>query len=313
MKPIIKIILILNLTILAVLVFAYPHLMVSPGKLIEAHKTLETDCFTCHTTFLGASAEKCITCHKVADIGILTTKGMPKLTTKPTINFHQKLTAQDCITCHSDHDGVALYRNKHKFSHALLDTASRTQCNACHQKPKDEKHRQVSDTCSQCHSSEKWKPATFDHKLLEKAELEQCTNCHKAKVPTDKLHQQVSAKCGQCHSTEKWKPARFDHDKWFIFDDEHERCTTCHRIPDTKTPDYKQYTCYFCHEHTPSKIKEKHLKEGIREYENCVACHRSADEDDAKRAWKSLQKGTPYQFSNPVGNVDNKKKKKHDD
>jgi len=313
MRPTVKLILILNLVILAVLVFAYPHLMVSPGKLIDAHKVSETDCFACHDVLFGASSEKCITCHKVADIGLLTTKGMPQLNKKSNVAFHQKLLGQDCVACHSDHEGVAIYRKKHKFSHQLLDTASREQCVACHRKPEDEKHREVSDVCTQCHSSEKWKPATFDHKLLKKVELEQCTKCHKSKMPTDKLHQQTSGKCGQCHSTEKWKPATFEHGKWFVFDEDHERCTTCHRTPSYKTPNYKEYTCYFCHEHTPWKIKEEHLEEGIHDFENCVLCHRSGDEDEAKRAWKSIQRGTPYLFSPSFDKTNKKRKKKHDD
>ncbi|MCW9035416.1 MAG: class III cytochrome C family protein [Alphaproteobacteria bacterium] len=308
MRPIIKVILALNLTALAVLVFIYPHLMVSPGKLIEDHRTSETNCFACHDVLFGASSEKCITCHKVADIGLLTTKGAPKPNKKPNVAFHQKLLGQDCVACHSDHEGVAVYRTKHKFSHKLLDISSREQCVACHQKPKDAKHRQASDKCTQCHSSEKWKPAIFDHKLLKKTELEKCVSCHKGKVPTDKLHRQVSDKCGQCHSTEKWKPASFDHAKFFVFDEHHERCTTCH-----KTPNYKEYTCYSCHEHTPWKIKEEHLEEGIRDYENCVSCHRSADEDEAKRAWKSLKRGAPYQFVPSFDKKYKKRKKKHDD
>ena len=47
------------------------------------------------------------------------------------------------------------------------------------------------------------------------------------------------------------------------------------------------YTCYGCHEHSRSKIREEHLEEGIRDYENCVECHRSGDEDEAKRIWRS--------------------------
>ena len=58
---------------LAVLVFIYPNLMVGPGKLIPGHKQLETDCFACHAPFKGADSELCISCHKPAEIGRLTT------------------------------------------------------------------------------------------------------------------------------------------------------------------------------------------------------------------------------------------------
>jgi hypothetical protein len=74
MSRIVKIILAANLIALAILVFVYPQLMVAPGKLIPGHKQLEADCFACHTPLLGASSELCISCHKPADIGRLTTR-----------------------------------------------------------------------------------------------------------------------------------------------------------------------------------------------------------------------------------------------
>lgn len=50
--------------------------------------------------------------------------------------------------------------------------------------------------------------------------------------------------------------------------------------------DYTSYTCYGCHEHSRSNIKEEHVEEGIYEYENCVECHLSGDEDEAEYLWK---------------------------
>jgi len=47
--------------------------------------------------------------------------------------------------------------------------------------------------------------------------------------------------------------------------------------------DFKRYTCYGCHEHTPANVRAEHEKEGIRDFENCVECHRSADEEPVKR------------------------------
>jgi hypothetical protein len=71
-------------------------------------------------------------------------------------------------------------------------------------------------------------------------------------------------------------PATFDHNKYFVLDRDHNtRCVTCH-----VRNNYKNYTCYGCHEHSPSNIRREHIKEGIRDFNNCVKCHRSADEDD---------------------------------
>ena len=48
-------------------------------------------------------------------------------------------------------------------------------------------------------------------------------------------------------------------------------CITCHT-----GNDYSWYSCYGCHEHTPSNIRSKREKEGIGDLQNCVKCHRNA-------------------------------------
>jgi hypothetical protein len=116
----------------------------------------------------------------------------------------------------------------------------------------------------------------FDHALLAADSRKECQACHKA--PTDALHRQISGNCSQCHSQDKWTPATFDHDKLFQLDRDHNvKCATCHT-----GNDYTRYTCYGCHEHTTDNIRRKHIKEGIRDYRNCVECHRNADEHDIR-------------------------------
>lgn len=230
MSRLLRAILAINLLALAVLTFAYPHLMVGPGKLIVGHRQLDADCFACHTSFTGASSNKCVECHKPADIGRLTTKGA--LVTRPatTAPFHQELVSQDCVSCHSDHAGVKRYKLHGNFNHALLKKETVSQCQACH------------------------------------------------KSPTDALHRQITGNCSQCHTQQKWTPASFEHDKFFALDRDHNAsCVTCH-----VRNDYGRYTCYGCHEHTPDNVRREHVKEGIRDFANCVECHRSGDEHDIK-------------------------------
>jgi hypothetical protein len=235
MKTWLKWVLAANLTVLAILAFVYPHLMVGPGKLIPGHHKLEADCFACHASFTGASSERCTTCHKPEDIGRLTSLGQPIQKPLTATPFHQKLIKQDCVACHSDHAGVKRYRVTGQFNHALLQPASRKECQSCH------------------------------------------------KAPTDSLHQQITANCSQCHTADKWLPATFDHDKYFVLDRDHNaKCVTCH-----VRNDYSRYTCYGCHEHTPEKIRREHVEEGIRDYKNCVECHRSADEHDIRMPGRS--------------------------
>lgn len=230
MSRLLKIILVVNLVVLAVLAFTYPHLMISPGKVIPGHQKLDADCFACHAPFTGVTADRCATCHKPADIGRVTTTGAPIAKPLTSTPFHQKLVKQDCVACHSDHSGVKRFRETGQFKHNLLQADAVKQCQSCH------------------------------------------------KSPTDSLHKQITGNCSQCHSQEKWTPATFDHDKYFVLDKDHNaKCVTCH-----VRNDYSTYTCYGCHEHTPDKIRREHIEEGIRDFKDCVECHRSADEDDIR-------------------------------
>lgn len=230
MSKILKIVLAANLMALAILAFVYPHLMVGPGKLIPGHGQLEADCFACHSPFFGVASERCTICHKPEAIGKLTTFG--KMIQKPLAStpFHQKLLKQDCLACHSDHAGVKRFRLEGRFDHALLQAEARKECQSCH------------------------------------------------KSPVDSLHQQILGNCSQCHSQQKWVPATFDHDKYFALDRDHNvKCATCHL-----RNDYSNYTCYGCHEHTQEKIRREHIEEGIRDFRNCVECHKNADEHDIR-------------------------------
>lgn len=230
MKTGLKIVLAINLAILAVLAFVYPHLMVGPGKLIPGHREIDTDCFGCHAPFQGASSDRCTTCHKPDEIGRITTKGQPVTKPLTTVPFHQKLAERDCVACHSDHAGVKRFRMQGRFKHDLLQKTTREQCHTCH------------------------------------------------KAPADELHRQISGNCGQCHTQERWTPANFDHDKYFVLDRDHNvKCATCH-----VRNDYSRYTCYGCHEHSPERIRREHIEEGIRDFSNCVECHRSSSEHEGR-------------------------------
>ncbi len=226
-RPWILIIVAANLIGIVALAFLYPHLMVSPGPLMPAHATLATDCFACHAPFSGASTDRCVACHAVADIGVRSTTGVVLARTGPAARtpFHQQLIAQDCLACHGDHQGSAIGQStRTSFSHALLQTATQANCATCHV------------------------------------------------APAGPLHRNLTTGCAQCHGTRRWTPATFDHARLFLLDRDHDApCATCHLNNDTS-----RYTCFGCHEHQPDRITAKHQREGIRDVQNCVACHRSA-------------------------------------
>jgi hypothetical protein len=278
------ILIVTNLLVLVALTFIYPQLMVSPGPLVPAHENLATDCFACHSPLRGASAELCIVCHTLTDIGIRSTKGVAIKalsaisSRKMKMSFHQELTEQNCMACHSDHVGPKLTQiNRKRFSHGLLRAEMRTNCNSCHAAPSNEMHRNLSISCAKCHKADAWKPASFDHASLPSNELDKCEKCHKA--PTNAQHRRVLGNCIKCHSIKAWKPATFKHDKFFVLDGDHNAsCATCH-VDD----DHSKYTCYGCHEHTPANVRNKHNEEGIQNVNNCVKCHRSAEGESEGR------------------------------
>jgi len=286
MSRLVKNILWLNMAVIAVLTFVYADLMISPGHVIAGHKDIQGDCFACHTLFVGATDSKCVKCHKVKDIGIRTTRGavMLKDMGKVPVAFHQKLSEQECVACHSDHAGIAIYRARFKFSHALLDGETRKDCVACHAKPQDKIHEKASIKCSQCHTDEKWKPATFKHELLSAADLAQCTSCHQASAPKDKLHETSSKKCGLCHLTDTWKPVDFKHEK--LPKAELEQCASCHKKPTDKLHKSASEKCGQCHvteKWKPATFKHEALSRA--ELRQCVNCHANkAPSDERHRA-----------------------------
>jgi Class III cytochrome C family len=276
-----------NLAVIIGLIFAYPHLMVSPGALAKGHAELATDCFACHAPLRGAAADRCITCHTVSSIGLTTTKGTVITRTKPTaISFHQELSEQNCMACHSDHAGPKLTHHQRKpFSHDLLRMATRERCDSCHTAPATAVHRNLNMGCTTCHTSQAWKPATFDHASLPPAKRNQCESCHKA--PGDALHRQITGNCVLCHRVSAWKPSSFNHDQYFRLDKDHNAaCVTCHT-----DNNFSAYTCYGCHEHTRANVLAKHRKEGInKSLDNCVRCHRSAEGDNEREGEREGQR-----------------------
>jgi hypothetical protein len=208
-----------NALALVALAFVYPHLMVGPGALAAGHADLATDCFACHAPFQGASAELCIACHTVANIGAKQ-GGAPGRTKAPV---HRDLLSQDCMACHTDHAAPRLARGSRRpFAHDLLAPATATQCAACHKPPDLASHRDLGTACATCHRTTGWKPASFDHDkyfVLDRHHNTSCVTCH-----TEPDRHRTT--CYGCHEHRPEKIRR-EHLEEGISDVSH--CATCHR------------------------------------------------------------------------------------
>ncbi len=269
-----KIIFIIITLIVIIFTIKFPHELLSPGNLYQAHSDLENNCFACHKVFSGTPNEKCISCHKPSEIGLKKDKNGKFIKDNDKILFHKNIENQSCISCHSDHKGLKMIRSSIKFEHSLLPEIYRNKCVSCHSQPKNELHNRVSNSCVGCHSTIGWKSKIgFNHELIEKTSKDKCISCHK--IPNDDFHSKITDNCTSCHGFNKWKPSTFNHNLSFQLDENHNTdCKVCHT-----TNNLKEYTCFGCHEHSVTSIREEHLEEGITNFTNCVKCHKNGSEE----------------------------------
>lgn len=171
-----------NLIVLITLVFVYPELMISPGRLPVVHSEPSVACADCHLPFRGAVAGKCITCHAPAKIGVTTSRGEPLPRAGLHSGFHQALNTTDCLACHTGHAAPRLsHLTGPRFSHDLLRAEVRPRCATCHAPPANALHRGVQGQCAACHTTRGWTPATFDHQRyfpLSGPHNVRCATCH---------------------------------------------------------------------------------------------------------------------------------------
>lgn len=142
-------------------------------------------------------------------------------------------------------------------------------------------HAAFEDACAQCHVP--WRGIS----------AERCEECHtgiaEQRLSGSGLHGTWgdTARCTGCHTEHEGRSASLtsirmaDVERFHTFPLDHgeegvQACAVCHEQT------FTTYTCYNCHEHEPAEIREEHLDEGIREFENCVECHPTGLEDEAE-------------------------------
>jgi hypothetical protein len=201
--------------------------MLSPGHLLEGHADIQGACFRCHSAFRGVETARCITCHRLEEIGLRTVGGVA-VAGNERVPFHQSLTEGSCVSCHTDHAGPNSDGTLGEFEHGLLLASAVAACADCHegQRPGDAIHTSVKGGCTPCHQTQAWKPATFDHEpwfRFDRHHPEECGTCHTTAGDL------TAYTCYGCHAHTPRK-IRSEHMEEGIRD--FEACERCHRSGD---------------------------------------------------------------------------------
>jgi hypothetical protein len=215
-------------------------------------------CENCHinNVFKGTPTG-CYSCHKKDDI-------------------HKGHYGTNCAACHTTAGWLPANVDHNLFSFKLtgkhitvacegchingLFKGTPSGCYSCHQKDDNHKGRFGKD-CGACHSTNGWKPATFDHNLsgfpLTGAHTAlNCTQCHASgnfgglSPSCAACHAEPSVHAGmfgtdcvQCHNTSNWN-ASFNHPGGCdgnCANHAGASCRTCHPV------NYSTATCTACH------------------------------------------------------------------
>lgn len=260
-----------------------PGVMVQPGRLLPDHQDLRNQCLACHEAGRGVTRAKCVLCHKPEGIGLATAAGRALEVPRPAVQgLHQRGRELECSLCHAEHAGRLDGGAAARFTHERLPSGLAQDCLACHdgQQPADGLHQAARMACGDCHGLEAWQPARFDHGLLDDSAAT-CLTCHLQDRPRDELHGKLepSADCRPCHRSRAWTPADYDHERFFRFDGNHPaHCADCH----APGSGYRSYSCTGCHAHSAARLASEHREEGIRDWRDCVRCHRSGDEEEGR-------------------------------
>ncbi|MCB9014463.1 MAG: cytochrome C [Lentimicrobiaceae bacterium] len=298
---------------------------ISPGDLAEVHAHLEgmSNCTKCHSLGAQVSDEKCLACH---------TELKARIDQKKGYHSSPKLYKKTCTICHSDHHGRKfdiLHFDITKFDHNLtgyklegahaqkeckdchkaeniVDPAIKkkkktylgldTQCLSCHA---DYHQKTLSGNCADCHTNEKFKPASrFNHSkskfpLKGQHKTVECVKCHELKTLNGKAFQNFTGlkfkncvdchadphqnkfgqNCVECHSEESFRTIksidRFDHSKTrFNLNGRHANltCAKCHK--GSYTNPIKHSRCSDCHAdyHNGEMISQNQTPD-------CKECH----------------------------------------
>jgi hypothetical protein len=254
---------------------------ISPGPLASVHSHLEglSNCTKCHELGDKVTNAKCLSCHTELKARIDQNKG-----------YHSSVAVRgkNCVTCHSDHHGVAfqiIRFNKETFDHRLAGY--------------DLQGAHAMKACKDCHKPEfiankAVKSKKFTYLGLNTA----CLSCH-----ADYHQNTMSPTCTNCHNPYEFKPATlFSHSKTrFILNGQHQQvvCIKCHPVITKNGAQFQQFAgiqyqvCASCHA-DPHQNKFG---------QNCSQCHSEASFHTIKGIANFDHSKTDFPLENKHRNV----------
>ncbi len=170
-------------------------------------------------------------------------------------DVHQSKLGPWCSACHTPKSWTVL---DYTLAHAnttfpLLGAHARLDCGACHFTEIEGEFSLLQSECFSCHEQEYFSVQSPNHAQAG-----------------------FSKQCENCHSFYAWQPAEFEHDSFFpIFSGAHagewSTCRTCH----FNSANFKDFTCFSCHEHNKSSMDQKHREVSNYVYDSsaCYSCH----------------------------------------
>ncbi|MFZ5948771.1 MAG: cytochrome c3 family protein [Stygiobacter sp.] len=208
-----------------------------------------SNCTKCHKIGNTIQKDECLACHKELKDLIIQNRG-----------YHSSIEVknQNCIKCHSEHNGVDFKLINFKTSSFNHDLTGFKLLNS---------HLKVD--CKDCHKKDFIKDFKLKNKKLTYLGLNSnCITCHQD------IHQgTLGDKCESCHNENKFKnPIKFDHDKAkFKLTGQHRNvvCEKCHTVSIKNGKEFKNFknikfgSCINCH---------KDIHEG-KFGDKCEKCH----------------------------------------
>jgi hypothetical protein len=256
------------------------------------YQLVYNDCYQCHAAdfaqptnpnhVAGAFSHACLTCHTTS---VWKPSTFSHATTRfPLTGAH---AAVACNICHASNQYATLSTN-------CID-CHRTDYNGA----TNPNHATLGfpQTCTQCHTTVAWSPATFDHSTTKfpltglhtttpcaschtggnyQLVYTSCYQCHASEynATTNPVHSAAGfpTTCQTCHTTTTWAGATFNH-TWFPQSHGNSGgvCAKCH----TNATDYKVFSCTTapCHPKATTDSHHQGRTGYVYNSANCYSCH----------------------------------------